>query len=220
MTIQEADAELLETDGAGQAARFEHCRRWLTSSASRLAGLRRGLMLRAYLGCIGCAFIHRGRELARRLPMTIAELTPMLTVRDARAASSYYQQAFGATERSRFASPSGQFVIELAIGSYRFFAVDENADAFNVSPDMLGGTSVRLNLIVDDPDAMAARAVDAGAKVLFPVADQPYGMRQGRVVDPFGHHWLVGKPLDLTASVKPERLTPAAPPSNVNDDGH
>ena len=54
---------------------------------------------------------------------------------------------------------------------------------------------MRLELVVDDPDAVAARAVDAGFELMFPVADQPYGWRQGRVVDPYGHHWLVGRPL-------------------------
>jgi PhnB protein len=54
---------------------------------------------------------------------------------------------------------------------------------------------VRINLIVDDPDATAASAIAAGASEIFPVADQPYGFRQGRVADPDGHHWLIGKPL-------------------------
>jgi hypothetical protein len=52
-----------------------------------------------------------------------------------------------------------------------------------------------LNLIVADADASAARAVAAGATEVFPVADQPYGLRQGRVADPYGHHWLIGTPL-------------------------
>ena len=54
---------------------------------------------------------------------------------------------------------------------------------------------MRINLIVEDPDAAAARATAAGATEIFPAADQPYGFRQGRVADPFGHHWLLGKPL-------------------------
>ena len=61
--------------------------------------------------------------------------------------------------------------------------------------ETLGGTSVRLNLLVNDPDALADRAAAAGATVVAPVADQPYGLRQGRLADPFGHHWLVGRPL-------------------------
>jgi PhnB protein len=55
---------------------------------------------------------------------------------------------------------------------------------------------VRISLHVDDPDAAQARAIAAGAREMFPVADPPYGMRQGRVVDPFGHQWLLGKPID------------------------
>lgn len=55
--------------------------------------------------------------------------------------------------------------------------------------------SGRRSSSVDDPDAVAERAVAAGATLLFPVADQDYGMRQGRVVDPFGHHWLIGRRL-------------------------
>ena len=72
---------------------------------------------------------------------------------------------------------------------------DENPDAFNVAPRSLGGTTVRINLLVDDPDDVAARAIAAGATEVFPVGDQPYGFRQGRVADPDGHHWLIGKPL-------------------------
>jgi PhnB protein len=81
----------------------------------------------------------------------------------------------------------------MSLAGELFYAVDENPSAFNVSPTTLGGTSVRLSLIVADPDAVADRAVAAGGKIVFPVADQPYGMRQGRIVDPEGHHWLIGK---------------------------
>jgi PhnB protein len=73
--------------------------------------------------------------------------------------------------------------------------VDENPAGFNLSPTTLGGTSVRMSLIVADPDGFADRAVAAGGKIVFPIADQPYGMRQGRIADPEGHHWLIGKPL-------------------------
>ncbi len=119
----------------------------------------------------------------------------MLTVRNASEAIAFYSEAFGATEESRVTTPTGQIVAELALLGERFFVVDENADAHNLSPATLGGTSVRINLVVDDADASAARAQAAGAKEVFPVGDQPYGLRQGRVVDPFGHHWLIGHPL-------------------------
>jgi PhnB protein len=127
--------------------------------------------------------------------MSASSLTPMLTVRNAAAAIAFYSEAFQATERSRVTTPSGQIVAEMAIDGLVFHVVDENPDAFNLSPESLGGTSVRMNLIVDDPDASAARAIAVAATELFPVADQPYGLRQGRVVDPFGHHWLIGRPI-------------------------
>ena len=125
--------------------------------------------------------------------MASVELTPFLTVKDARAIVEFYKKAFGATELSRQSAPTGQFIIEMSIAGERFYAVDENPSAFNVSPTTLGGTSVRISLIVADPDAVANQAVAAGGKVVFPVADQPYGMRQGRIADPEGHHWLIGK---------------------------
>jgi PhnB protein len=127
--------------------------------------------------------------------MTASSLTPMLTVENAIAAIDFYRDAFDAVEQARFTAPSGHVVAELAIDGLRFFVVDENPDAFNLSPRSLEGTTVRLNLIVDDPDAAAARAIDAGATEIFPVADQPYGLRQGRLADPDGHHWLIGTPL-------------------------
>ncbi len=122
-------------------------------------------------------------------------LTPMLTVTDAARAIEFYERAFGATEVSRVSTPTGQIVAEMSIGTERFFVVDENAGAFNLSPESLGGTSVRLNLIVDDPDRWTRAAIAAGAREIFPVADQPYGLRQGRIADPFGHHWLLGRPV-------------------------
>jgi PhnB protein len=127
--------------------------------------------------------------------MARVDLTPFLTVKDARAIVEFYKKAFGAIEVSRQSSPAGQFIIEMSLDGARFYAVDENPSAFNVSPTTLGGTSVRMSLIVGDPDAVADRAVAAGGKIVFPVADQPYGMRQGRIADPEGHHWLIGKRL-------------------------
>jgi PhnB protein len=128
--------------------------------------------------------------------MTASSLTPMLTVKNAVAAMEFYREAFDAVEQARFTSPTGQVVAEMAIDGLQFFVVDENPEAFNLSPTSLDGTTVRINLTVDDPDAAAAQAVRAGAREIFAVADQPYGLRQGRVADPEGHHWLIGKPLD------------------------
>src|SRR2546423_13428895 len=112
--------------------------------------------------------------------MESVELTPFLTVKDARGIVEFYKKAFGATEVSRQSTPTGQFIIEMSIDGERFFAVDENPSAFNVSPATLGGTSVRPSLIVADPDAVADRADAACGKIVFPVGDQPFGRRKGR----------------------------------------
>jgi PhnB protein len=127
--------------------------------------------------------------------MSETKIYPFLTVSDARRAIDFYKDAFGASELSLLATPTGQVVAELEIDGARFNLVDENPEAQNLSPETLGGTSVRVDLVVDDPDAVAQRAIGAGASELFAVSDQPYGWRQGRVIDPFGHHWLIGRPL-------------------------
>jgi PhnB protein len=129
--------------------------------------------------------------------LIVPSITPVLTVRSTAVAAEFYKAAFGAIEISRFDASDGQLVIDLAIGQARFRVVDEAPKAFNLSPETLGGTSVRLNLLVAEPDATAAQAVAAGAVEVFPIADQPYGLRQGRFADPFGHHWLIGKPLPV-----------------------
>jgi len=75
-----------------------------------------------------------------------------------------------------------------------FWLSDESPEHGNFSPESLGGGSVRMILTVADPDAVFARAVAAGASQVSPVADE-HGWRAGRVADPFGHHWEIGRPL-------------------------
>lgn len=126
-------------------------------------------------------------------------LQPMLSVRGGSQAAQFYQQAFGATELFRISEDGISVVARLAIGKAEFWVADESPAHGNYSPASLNGSTVRMVLIVDDPDALAAQAVSAGAKVVYPVEDQPYGWRVGRVVDPFGHHWEIGKPIDELA---------------------
>ncbi|MGA9564892.1 MAG: VOC family protein [Candidatus Korobacteraceae bacterium] len=122
-------------------------------------------------------------------------LAPMLSVRNGAKAIDFYKAAFGASELFRVEDPSGAAVAQLSIGQSDFWVADESPDNKNFSPETLGGCSVRLVMIVENPDAVFAQAVAAGAAVVWPVADQPYGWRVGRIVDPFGHHWEIGKPL-------------------------
>jgi PhnB protein len=124
------------------------------------------------------------------------ELYPFLAVRDVARAVDFYAAAFGAEEEGeRLVAPDGRQVAVLRIDGRRVGVATEAPELGTPSPETAGSTTVRVSLQVDDPDAVAARAVAAGASEMFPVADQPYGMRQGRVVDPFGHHWLIGRPL-------------------------
>ena len=123
------------------------------------------------------------------------QIVPTLSVKNASAAIEYYKAAFGAQELMRNTSPDGDVVAELAIGEARFVVADESPDHNNFGPESLGGTPVRIGLQVENPDAVAEEAVRAGAKEIYPVADQHYGYRLGHIVDPFGHHWEIFKPL-------------------------
>jgi PhnB protein len=122
-------------------------------------------------------------------------VVPNLSVRRGISAVEFYKKAFGATELSRITAPGGAIVAEMAIDGARFFVADESPEHQNFSPESLGGTSVRIDLVVADPDAMQKRAIQAGATEISPVADKTFGFRMGRVADPFGHHWLIARPL-------------------------
>ena len=122
-------------------------------------------------------------------------IAPMLSVRRGARAIEFYKAGFGAEELFRIDNDAGEVVAQLSVAGAEFWVADESPENFNFSPESLGGGSVRMVMIVDDPDAAFERAVAAGAKVIWPVSDQPYGWRVGRVVDPFGHHWEIGKPL-------------------------
>lgn len=123
------------------------------------------------------------------------QIVPTLSVKNAAAAIDYYKKGLGATELMRNTSPDGDIVAELSIGEARFVVAEEAPDYGNFGPETLGGTPVRIGLQVEDPDALAAQAIAAGAKEIYPVADQDYGYRLGHIVDPFGHHWEIFKPL-------------------------
>jgi PhnB protein len=121
-------------------------------------------------------------------------IAPMLSVRNGVAALAFYERAFGAEERFRIDSDSGAVVARLSVDGAEFWVADESPEHSNYSPASLGGGTVRMVLTVADPDAAFDRAVAAGATVVWPVSNQ-YGWRLGRIVDPFGHHWEMGKPL-------------------------
>jgi PhnB protein len=122
-------------------------------------------------------------------------IKPVLSVRNGSAAVEFYKKAFGALEIMRVSSPDGEIVAELSIDGALFFLADESPEHGNFSPESVGGNSVRMALTVIDPDLVFATAIAAGAKEIYPVADQDYGYRLGRLADPFGHHWEIGRPI-------------------------
>ncbi len=121
-------------------------------------------------------------------------IAPMLSVRGGARAVEFYKIAFGAVEQFRIDDASGAVVARLSVGAAQFWVADESPEYGNFSPESLGGGSVRMVMTVEDPDAAFDQAISAGAKMVWPVANE-YGWRLGRVVDPFGHHWEIGKPL-------------------------
>src|SRR5262245_362539 len=121
-------------------------------------------------------------------------IAPMLSVRNGARAVEFYKTAFGAQEAYRMEDPGGAVVSRLSIEGAEFWVSDESPEHSNFSPESLGGSTVRIILIVPDPDVMFAQAIASGAKEVYDV-EEAYGWRLGRVVDPFGHHWELGNPL-------------------------
>jgi len=130
----------------------------------------------------------------RRKPArTITTIVPWLCVRGGARAVDFYKSAFGAKELFRMGE--GESVVaRLSIDGAEFWLSDESPEHYNFSPESLGGITIRIILTVADPDAVFARAIKAGAKEVYPVSEE-HDWRIGRVVDPFGHHWEIGRPL-------------------------
>ncbi len=121
-------------------------------------------------------------------------LAPRLIVSNGDEALDFYGRAFE-TE------PYDQMYVDgtLVNAHVRFgeteLGVTQEDGGMNRSPTALGGSPVAISLTVPDVDATAARFVEAGGEVIIPVEDRPYGRRDGRLADPFGHIWIVGQPL-------------------------
>lgn len=125
-------------------------------------------------------------------PLDYAPLSPSLAVRDAARAIEFYKAAFGAEERFRLVDPESGKIghAELTINGSLVMLADEYP-AHNTAPQTLGGTPVKLCLMVPNADALLEQAKRAGATVVMPPQDQFYGFRCGSVQDPFGHIWLI-----------------------------
>jgi len=119
-----------------------------------------------------------------------ASIAPWLSVRDAAQALNYYRAAFGAVERYRLEDDAGRIVVaHLAVGEADFW-IQEDPEA---SPETCAG-AVRMILTVGDPESVHSEALKAGATEVSPVS-VGHGWLIGRLTDPLGHQWEVGRPL-------------------------
>lgn len=128
------------------------------------------------------------------------QFIPHLIVSDGPAALQFYKEVFGAAEGDSMMAPDGKRLMhgEIVLDGHKLFLSDEFSEAEGGTckmPGTLGGTCVRITLMVDDADAIAERAVDRGATVLMPVADMFWGARYGKLRDPFGHEWGINQQL-------------------------
>jgi PhnB protein len=124
----------------------------------------------------------------------LTSIAPWLSVSDGAKAVAFYKSAFGAIETYHLESPDGAVVSKLLVDGAAFWLSGESpGQESNLAISVQEG-SVRMILTVMDPDALFAQALNAGASEVFPVGEE-HGWRLGRLVDPFGHHWEIGKPL-------------------------
>jgi PhnB protein len=140
----------------------------------------------------------------KSIPDGYHNVTPYLIVNDAAAAIEFYKKAFGATELMRMPKPNGKIGhAEIKIGDSPIMLADEAPEMGARSPRTFGGSPVSIFLYVDDADTTFAKAVNGGAKVQRPLADQFYGDRTGGVEDPFGHVWYIATHVE---DVSPEEM--------------
>jgi PhnB protein len=123
----------------------------------------------------------------------VTSIQPELWVDRAAAAVAFYEAAFGATVLHRVGE-GDDIVAQLGVGDAAFWVTSASAEMKRFSPAAIGGTTSRTLLVVDDPDAVMQSALRAGAAQISPVAEE-HGWRVGRINDPFGHEWELGRPL-------------------------
>jgi len=122
-------------------------------------------------------------------------LAPRLIVSDGDAALDFYARAFDSEATDQVYDGDRLVNGHVLVGT-TLMGVTEDDGALNRSPSAIGGTSVILSVTVPDVDRAAARFVEAGGEVVIAVEDRPYGRRDGRFADAFGHLWILGQALD------------------------
>ncbi len=138
------------------------------------------------------------------IPDGYHSITPYLIIKGAQKAMDFYTKAFGAQETFKMPGPDGQIGhAEMRIGDSMIMLADENPKMGHKSATTLGGSPVGILLYVDNVDEVFQRAVDAGAEIDRPIANQFYGDRTGGVKDPFGFRWYLSTHIE---DVSPEEM--------------
>jgi PhnB protein len=126
------------------------------------------------------------------IPEGMAAVTPHLVIAGAAEAIEFYKSAFGAVEEFRMPGPDGKIAhAQIRIDGSAIMLGEEAPSWGALSPRALNGSPVTLHLYVEDADAFALKAQEAGARITMPVADVFWGDRYGKLEDPFGHHWSI-----------------------------
>ena len=125
----------------------------------------------------------------------MTDVQPELWVDEPSEAVEFYRRAFGAAVLHRVGE-GDETVAQLGLGDAAFWVAGTSQEMKRLSPRALDAATSRTLLVVDDPDAFVRQAVAAGAEEKSPVADE-HGWRLGRIVDPFGHEWEIGRPLGV-----------------------
>jgi PhnB protein len=123
----------------------------------------------------------------------VTSIQPELWVERPAEAVRFYEVAFGARVLHRVGEGE-DIVAQLGIGEAAFWVSASSSTMKRLSPRAVDGATGRVLLVVDDPERVARQAVDAGATETSPVRDE-HGWRLGRIVDPFGHEWEIGRPV-------------------------
>ena len=140
------------------------------------------------------------------IPETYRRVTPALTVKGGAQALAFYKEVFRATERMSFPGPGGTIAhAEIEIGDSVIIVEDESPERGTKAPPTAGidGSPSFLFVYVEDADAVIDRAVKLGAKLQRPAQNQFYGDRDGYIVDPFGHGWVIATHIE---DVGPEEM--------------
>jgi PhnB protein len=137
---------------------------------------------------------HTGTKKTSESNTIQSSIQPWFSVRNSVKAVDFYKFAFGAREVYRLETPDGGLVARLSINGAEFWVSEGSPDHAGLAPELLGGGSVRMILIVKNPDDLFEQVLGAGATEVFPVAEE-HDWRLGRLIDPFGLHWEIGHPL-------------------------